>query len=110
MEVIEMRALYDRYTYVCLSCRFTSKYSGQCVLLGMYDLDTPKKHDDRGWKKLEIWVAAHNSNLLLCTRNCCVPISRPRSKTKDLTLSQLKARIRKQRTHRQDGVPQFHGM
>lgn len=106
---------YDRYTYICILCRFASKYSGRCpqcrgTLLGMYDLDTPRKRDDRGWEKLELTLLVRNSGIQLCTSSCCVPLSRPgRNLDKRLTLSQLKARVRKQRTHRQDGVPRYYG-
>jgi len=98
---------HDRYTYVCIPCRFTSKYSGRCptcrgTLRAMYNFQPPRKRDDREWKKVELSVLVVNSNLQLCGWTCCVPIS---SDFKWLTLSQYKARIRKRRTHRQGGVP-----
>src|SRR5690349_9399823 len=94
--------------------RFTSKYPGQCpqcrtALLGFKDLDTPKKRDDRGWKKLELTFSYWTMNIQLCTDICCVPLGRPNKghmKYDDLTLSQLMDRIRKQRTHHQGEVPQ----
>lgn len=108
--------MHDRRTYICVPCRFTSKYAGQCVLcqrslIGFYDLDTPRKRDDRGWKKLEIGLEAWNSGLVLCRCNECVLFRRPRTKVKDLTLNQFKASIRKRREHPwRQSVPQYTGM
>lgn len=101
---------HDRRTYICLSCRFTSKHAGQCpqcqgTLHGMYNLQPPRKGDDKGWKKIELMVLVANSGLQLCSWTCCVPI---RDDINKLTLSQYKARILRRRTHRQDGVPQYY--
>lgn len=101
---------HDRFTYICISCRFVSKYSGVCPscrvsLRGMYDLNTPKKNDDKGWKKIELVILTIDSGLQLCDQACCVPI---RSDFNKLTLSQFKARIRRRRTHRQGGVPKYY--
>jgi hypothetical protein len=115
---------FNKFTYICIPCRFTSKYSGYCPhcrewLLGMYDLDTPKKRDDRGWKKIELTILEYNSNIQLCSGTCCVPIRSSRKSwavfgsavypQKKLTLSQQKARLKKRRLHHQGEVPQYHG-
>jgi hypothetical protein len=80
-------------------------------MLGWANLDTPRKKDDQGWQKLELILLVANSNIQLCTWSCCVPLARSNRGNRfsfgDLTLSQLKARIRKQRTHRQGGVPRY---
>lgn len=116
MEVVGV--WHDRRTYICLTDRFTSKYPGQCpqcraTLLGMHDLDTPKKRDDRGWKKLELAILVFNSGIQLCSWSCCVPIVRPHHKGNgvrrtQLTLSQFKASIRKRREHHQGEVPRYY--
>jgi hypothetical protein len=76
----------------------------------MYNFEAPPKKDDEGWKKIELMFLVQESNIKLCTWTCCVPLYRPGrgNKIKELTLSQYKARIRKQRTHRQDSVPQYY--
>ena len=106
----------DTRTYICIPDRFTSKYAGQCpqcrgTLLGIHNFQPPRKRDDDGWKKIEISVLVANSNIQLCTWSCCVPLNRPGRgfRVKQLTLSQLKVRVRKQREHRQNGVPQYSG-
>lgn len=101
--------MMDRRTYICILCRFTSKWPGSCPLCteafrGMYGFRPPRKHDDRGWKKVEITVTIQDSNIMMCTWNCCVPLRREK---KELTLSQYKARVRSMRTHRQGDVPQY---
>jgi hypothetical protein len=104
----------DTRTYVCIPCRFTSKYAGQCpgcrsTLLGMFNFLAPRKRDDRGWKKIELMVLVANSGIQLCTWSCCVPIQRPKKgRINNLTLSQYRARVRKQRTHRQGEVPRYY--
>lgn len=108
----------DKLTYICITCRFTSKWSGSCpicteALRGMYNFKPPRKHDDREWKKVELSFLVHNSNIQLCIWSCCVPLSRPTGKgsgrrVKELTLSQYKARIKRQRTHRQGTVPKYN--
>src|SRR5688572_26863331 len=101
---------HDRYTYICLPCRFTSKYPGGCghcggTLLGLYNFSPPRKRDDRRWKKIELSLLVRDSNIQLCVWSCCVPIMGDK---KELTLSQYKVRIRKQRTHRQGVVPKHY--
>jgi len=102
---------HGRCTFICIPCRFTSKYPGRCPgcstdLASFYNFRPPRKRDDAGWEKLILSVLVSQSNIQLCTWSCCVPIRHPKNIEK-LTLSQYKARIRKQRTHRQGGVPQW---
>jgi hypothetical protein len=77
----------------------------------MYDLNTPSKRDDEGWKKLELYVAVRQSGIQLCTCYSCVPLQRMKkgnSRKEKLTLSQYKSRIRKMRTHHQGEVPRYY--
>jgi len=107
--------MFDRYTYICLADRFTSKYPGSCAhcadtLLGLYDFRPPRKHDDRGWKKIELMILEWNSGIQLCGCLVCVPLGRPHKKGlryERLTLSQYKASIRKRRLHHQGEVPKY---
>lgn len=99
-----------RVKHVCIPCRLVLRYAERCPrcrgsLEWVYDFQAPRKSDDRGWKKIEIEALVRDSNIMMCTWGCCVPHRGP--KIKDLTLSQYKARVRKSRTHRQGGVPQY---
>jgi hypothetical protein len=114
-----MKMWTDRRTFICIPCRFTSKYAGLCPLCSdglwaLWNFEPPRKKDDRGWKKIELEILIQNSNIQLCAWTCCVPLRRPRGRNifgndKELTLSELKARIRKQQEHRKDVVPQYYG-
>lgn len=99
-----------RVKHFCLSCRFVLREAQCCPMCRgplhwAYDFKAPRKSDDRGWRKVEIELAVRDSNIMMCTWMCCVPLKR--DEPKRLTLSQLKARVRKKRTHRQDVVPQY---
>ena len=98
-----------RVKYICISCRVVLRwYVDHCPLCrghleSMYNFQAPRKRDDRAWKKIEIQLTVQDSNIMMCTWECCNPRRGP--KFKDLTLSQYRARVRKSRTHRQGGVP-----
>lgn len=106
---------YPRIKCVCVPCRVVLRNAERCPfchsdLVRMHNFQAPRKRDDDGWKKVELSLLVANSNIQLCTWSCCVPLSRPGrgNLVKELTLSQYKARIRKQRMHRQEGVPQYY--
>ena len=110
-----------RIKYVCVPCRAVLRCAERCPkcrgsLRRMYNFEAPKKRDDQAWKKIELSILVHDSNIQLCTYSCCVPIGSNRKQWRlfglppqsNLTLSQQKAMIRKQRTSHQDEVPQYY--
>lgn len=97
----------DRRTYICVACRFTSKFSGRCPhcrvdLRAMYDFRAPRKRDDKGWGKVKLALLVKDSGIEMCPWECCTP---RRDDFNRLTLSQLKTRVRRRLAHKETRVP-----
>lgn len=103
--------MLPRTKYVCIPCRIVLREAERCpvcrgFLKGMYNFQAPRKRDDRGWERVRLIEATRECGLDLCPHMCCVPV---RDDVNQLTLSQLRSRVRKRLRHRQGEIPKHYG-